>query len=70
MTAQEAHYKSLWRGLSQFIIDTINEAVERGKCYATLDKNLSLHFDDHHKLQELGYYIYFNKTTNSHEIRW
>ena len=70
MTAQEAKAKSQWYGLSQYIRDAINIAIEKGNCYVTLDKNVTLHYDDHHKLQELGYYIYFNRTTNSHEIRW
>ena len=70
MTAQEAKNKSYWYGIAGYVRGLIREAVESGKCFVTLPNDETLHYDDHHKLQNLGYYIYFNKATNSHEIRW
>lgn len=70
MTAQEANNKSLWYGLSEYVRARITDAIDVGRLYTTLDQDHTLHYDDHHRLKALGYYIYFNKTTNSHEIRW
>ena len=70
MTAKEAKAKSLWYQLSPRLRKMITDAVEMGGEYLTLPDGETLCLDAQYALQELGYYIYFNKATNSHEIRW
>ena len=70
MTATEAKAKSLWYQLSPQLRKMITDTVERGEEYLTLPENEQLNLDEQYALQELGYYIYFNKASNSHEIRW
>lgn len=70
MTAKEAKAKSLWYQLSPRLRKMITDAVEMGGEYLTLPEGETLCLDTQYALQELGYYIYFNKATNSHEIRW
>ena len=70
MTAEQAKYKSLWSQLSPRIRKMITDSVERGEKYLTLPENEQLNLDEQYAFQELGYYIYFNKASNSHEIRW
>ena len=70
MTAKEAKYKSLWGQLSPRIRKMITDSAEMGNEYLTLPDGETLCLDAQYSLQTLGYYIYFNKATNSHEIRW
>lgn len=70
MTAQEAKNKSLWSQLSPRIRKMITDSVEMGNLYLMLPDDETLCLGAQFALQELGYYIYFNKATNSHEIRW
>lgn len=70
MTAQEAKTKSLWYQLSPRLRKMITDMVEMGGLYLTLPEGEQLNLDEQYALQELGYYIYFNKAFNSHEIRW
>lgn len=70
MTAQEAKAKSLWYQLSPSLRKMITDAAEMGDVYLTLPEGKTLCLDAQYALQELGYYIYFNKAFNSHEIRW
>lgn len=70
MTGKQAKEKSLWCSVGRDVREYIEYAVEKGRLYVTLPNGMKLHNDDHLALQELGYYIYFNKATESHEIRW
>lgn len=70
MTALEAKNKSLWNQLSARIQKMIVDTTEIGSTYVTLPEGETLCLDAQYALQGLGYYIYFNKATNSHEIRW
>lgn len=70
MTSKEAKEKSLWYQLPPRLRKMITDTVETGGEYLTLPDGEQLNLDEQYSLQELGYYIYFNKATNSHEIRW
>lgn len=70
MTAKEAKEKAIWCSVSPLLRNCIVDAVNKGHVYLTLSEGITLHIKDQHALQELGYYIYFNKAFNSHEIRW
>jgi hypothetical protein len=70
MTSKEAKEKSLWYQLSPRLRKMITDTVETGGEYLTLPDGEHLNLDEQYSLQELGYYIYFNKAFNSHEIRW
>ena len=70
MTQKEAKEKSIWCSISPLLRNSIVDSVNNGHRYLTLSEGITIHLEDQHALQELGYYIYFNKATNSHEIRW
>ena len=70
MTQSEARQKTRWYKISPDIRKMIEDTIELGKLYVTLPNDTKLNYSDHHDLHELGYYIFFNKATNSHEIRW
>jgi hypothetical protein len=68
MKQVEAYYKSRWNRLNSDIKEEIENAVNDGYTYVTLNRKLS--GTEYEALENLGYDIYFNKATNTHEIRW
>ena len=69
MTATEARDTALWEQLPSDYKKAIVTHANLGMRYATVDSKF-MDNDIQLALQELGYYIYFNKASNSHEIRW
>lgn len=68
MNATEAYNKSRWNRLNSDIKEEIEAAVEAGYTYVTLSRKLS--GTEHEALDNLGYGSYFNKATNTDEVRW
>ena len=68
MNAIEAYNKSRWNRLAPDIKEEINAAVETGHIYVILSRTLS--DTEYEVLESLNYVIYFNKSTNTHEVRW
>ena len=68
MNATEAYNKSRWNRLNSDIKEDIETAVEAGYTYVTLSRKLS--GTEHEALENLKFAIYFNKATNTDEVRW
>jgi hypothetical protein len=68
MKQTEAYCRSRWNRLAPEIREEIENAVNAGYTYITLSRKLrGLEYE---ALENLGYGIYFNKATNTHEVRW
>ena len=68
MNQTEAYCKSRWNRLAPEIREEIENAVNAGYTYITLSRKLrGLECE---ALENLGYSIYFNKATNTDEVRW
>ena len=67
--AQRAKCLSLWSLLPNDIKTSIETATEHGCRFAKIDKK-HMTLDIQYALQELGYYVYHNRTINEYEIRW
>ena len=68
MNATEAYNKSRWNRLNTDIQEEIEAAVKAGYTYATLSRTLS--GTEHEALENLKFTIYFNRATNTDEVRW
>jgi hypothetical protein len=68
MTAQEAQNLSHWNSVPKDIQKMIKDRVEQGEFYVTLPRKLTM--DESHSLCKLGYYVFFNKAFETHEVRW
>ena len=69
MTATEARDTALWEQITSdykmAIVDHANLGMRYAKVNAKfMDNDIQL------ALQELGYYVYKNKTTNEYEVLW
>ena len=69
MTAEQARHTSCWEQLPSDYKTAIVTNANLGMRYAKVDSKF-MDNDIQLALQELGYYVYKNKKTNEHEIRW